>query len=290
MAPTPHDARLRPAPVRLAPRAGSRVRRLPRDRHFSASPAVAALGLAATLAASSVLAPVPAFAGAPLEALSVAWDNCPLSGGSVRVKDFTCDTNLGSSSLYCAFSVLEPIDQIVGFELVVDVQHSNAILPNWWRLGPSPECRHDVLTASIDFSPTDACVDPGFTGAVLQDYLVTQPRGLPSQARIKAVVFVPSPETRAVSNDTTYLAARLILSNDRTVNVDACAGCVEPACLVLNSILVRRVAGAPGGDIALTTPAAAQGNWAYWRNQSGAECSWVPVRTVTWGRVKSLYR
>ena len=42
--------------------------------------------------------------------------------------------------------------------------------------------RHDLLTASLDFSAANECADPGFTGALVQDYLVTEPRGLSSSS------------------------------------------------------------------------------------------------------------
>jgi len=171
----------------------------------------------------------------------------------------------------------------------VDVQHSATSLPDWWRLGPPPDCRHDQLTANVDFSAVNECVPLGLTGALVQDYLITEPRGLASQARIKAVGYVPSPLTVSVTNDTTYLAVRLVLGYDHTVNVAVCTGCTQSACLVLNSILVRRTAGAPGGDIMITTPGPADANWAFWRG-TGVDCTTVPVRNVTWGSIKSLYR
>ncbi|MEO5618818.1 MAG: hypothetical protein ABIS67_13710 [Candidatus Eisenbacteria bacterium] len=243
-----------------------------------------------TLWLVAALTAAPTLASPPLEALRMAWDDCPTSPGASINRLFTCDTNIGSSALFCAFSVLQPIDQIIGLEIVVDVQHSLSSLPDYWRLGPSPQCRHDMLSASVDFSAANECASPGFTGAVLQDYLITEPRGLQSQARIKAVVFVPSPETRSVANDTTYHAVRLVFSHDRTVNVNVCTGCASPACLVLNSVTVRRVKGAFGGDITLSGPGPGNANWAFWRSVVGADCSLVPVRTLTWGSVKSLYR
>jgi hypothetical protein len=63
-----------------------------------------------------------------------------------------------------------------------------------------------------------------------------------------------------------------------------------PACLVLNSILVRRSPGAVGGDSFVSTPGPGDANRATWQG-TGADCSAVPVRRQsTWGAVKSLYR
>jgi hypothetical protein len=227
---------------------------------------------------------------APIEAISMAWSDCPAGVLAQSDNAFNCSTNLDSQSLYCAFSVAQTIDLVVGLELVVDLQHSAVTLPDYWRLGPIPDCRHDMLTAILDFSQATVCENPQFAGTAVQDFLPGEPRGLSSEARIKTVVFVPSPQTRTLSIDSTYLAVRLVLSNDRTVSVGSCSGCTLPACLVLNSVLVRRVAGAPGGDIVLATPAAGHGNWVTWRGGSGADCTLVPARRQTWGSIKSLYR
>lgn len=172
----------------------------------------------------------------------------------------------------------------------MDLQSSAATLPDWWQLGPLPGCRHDLLTASLDYSEATECESPGFVGALVQDYLVGEPRGLPSQARIKAVCYLPTPQTVSVGTDTTYHAVRLELSYDRTTTLNFCTGCAQSACLVLNSILVRRVEGAPGGDIHLQTAGPGNSNWATWRGGGASLCMTVPVRPATWGQIKSLYR
>ena len=88
----------------------------------------------------------------------------------------------------------------------------------------------------------------------------------------------------------TYYAARLVIRHTLTTGTTVCAGCSGPACLVLNSILLRRQPGAIGGDVAVTTPGPGDANWATWQGGAGANCASVPARAVTWGRVKSLYR
>jgi hypothetical protein len=254
---------------------------------------VRAIVCAAAWVAFAVSGVLPAWRPTPAsaaEALHLSWGDCDTGSASVHDNPFTCATDVGSASLYCAFSLASPVDQVVGLELVVDLQHSAASLPDYWLLGPYPDCRHDQLTASLDFSLTTACTDPAFAGAAVQGFLPGQPGGLSSQARIKAVAFVPSPQTRSFSADTLYDALRLVLSYNLTVGSGSCGGCSGPACLVLNSILLRRVSGAPGGDIMVTAAAPANGNWVTWRGGVGANCQLVPVRARTWGSIKSLYR
>lgn len=257
-----------------------------RDRHGLVPRMLATFAVALLLIG---LASRPASA-TPTEALRMAWEDCPLSAAAVGNEVFACDNNAGSASLFCAFSVAHAIDQVIGLELVVDFQSAALVLPDWWQLGPPPDCRHDQLVASVDFTGTNGCEDSGFTGALVQDYLIGEPRGQGTQARIKAVAYVPSPQTIRVGTDTTYHAVRLVLSFDHTTGPSTCTGCVSSGCLVLNSILVRRVPGAPGGDFMVSTPGPASANWATWRGGAPALCTAVPVRPTTWGQLKSLYR
>jgi hypothetical protein len=103
-------------------------------------------------------------------------------------------------------------------------------------------------------------------------------------------VGVPSLEARALDAVTVYHSTRIRLLNDKSSGSFSCLGCNAGACLVLNSIAVRRLPGAPGGDLVLTVPRAGNGNRVTWQGGQGADCSAVPVRRTTWGLVKSLYR
>jgi len=91
--------------------------------------------------------------------------------------------------------------------------------------------------------------------------------------------------------DVMYYGARLNLSNAGTVAPQTvCEGCLGSACLVLNSVLIQRQPGAAGGDVLIGQPGPGDANFATWRGGSDAGCRAVPVRAVTWGQVKSLYR
>jgi hypothetical protein len=87
-----------------------------------------------------------------------------------------------------------------------------------------------------------------------------------------------------------YYAARLTVRHTKTVGDMACSGCLDGACLVLNSILVGRLAGSSGGDYTLQTAGSGDANWARWQGGGGANCAAVPVRNRAWGQLKGLYR
>ncbi len=225
------------------------------------------------------------------EGLFLTWGDCAL-GTSTHDLWSACDTNLGDQKLFCAFRVPFAADSVLGLEVVVDLQHSAPTLPAWWLFAPGG-CRAGVLRPSFDFTGRTACRDffGGNASGTLQSYTVGQPGGAANQARIRtAAAMLPGYGYATLDAAETYYAAILPIPDDNTVGVTACAGCAGPACLVLNSITVRRQPGATGGDIVLAAPGPGNANFATWQGGAGANCAAVPVRSMTWGRIKGLYR
>ena len=261
-----------------------------------ASPARAALRargplvLLAALVTLSALAPRPARAEA---ALYLTWSDCGTSVNGTSDFAFDCTTELGFEELFCAFRMpFASGADVLGVVAVVDIQHEAATLPDWWRLAEVGDCRSGYLSASADFALNVDCVDPwvGLAVAELQAYNAGEPRGGTNQARIKAVAGVVPALARTLDAASVYYGIKLVIQNARSTGAALCAGCRGGACLVLNSIEVKRLAGAPGGDLFLATPGPMNGNWARWQGGVGVDCSLVPTRNMTWGRVKSLYR
>jgi hypothetical protein len=218
------------------------------------------------------------------EALFLSWGDCGPAPGSFKQNRGECGLMV-STPLYCAFEVGQTLDGVLGVEIVIDVQVEPPTLPDWWRYDAGG-CMQGLLHADADFASVSECLDAwqGNASAIVQDYLTGQPYGAANQARIKLVVAVPSPDAVVLSSGVVYYAARLLFPTSML----GCQGCSQSACLVLNSMLVRRLPGQPGGDVFLEAPAPSQGNWALW--QDGAECALVPVRQHSWGQIKSLYR
>jgi hypothetical protein len=227
------------------------------------------------------------------EGLYLSWVDCVLAPAARHDFGYTCTGNLGQQDLYCAFRMPASADSVLGVEVMVDVVHADPALPEWWRFDPAG-CRAGALVAHFDFTLKTACADflLGQAAGDVQGYYVTQPHGAPNQARIMAAAAVlPSAGYRQLDATSMYYAARLTILNLNTVPPEAvCQGCGSPACLVLNGIIIRRQPGAAGGDVYLSTPGEDNANFATWQGGAGANCAAVPVRAVTWGRVKSLYR
>jgi hypothetical protein len=235
-----------------------------------------------------LVAHAPATAGSGGE-LHLDWNAC---GSGTRDLWYLCDRN--DEVVLLSVGFVPPIttgDDVIGIEAVIDLQVASDTLVGWWRLSPSGDCRSGSLAASPDAGPVSPCVDAwgGLGAAAIQGYLAGEPRG-GAQARIKLVAGVPSQSARRLSADTLYAAAVVRIGTDRTVGPLRCPGCDVPVCLVLNSIWLRRLPGAPGGDQFISNPGPGLANQVTWQGGVGADCGLVPVRRTSWGSIKSLFR
>ena len=218
--------------------------------------------------------------------LTLGWSDC-LEGGGLATAAFACNTNSVDFLLVPAFTLAQAIDSLVAIEGVIDMVSQGDPLPSWWELQPGG-CRDGSLVA--DMPPADACLDPwGGNGvAALQAYRVSPETPATNRARIVFTSSVLPAQRVALGAGTSYAAVRLILHSSRTIGT-SCSGCSSTACMVLNSITLKRVPGAAGPDQVVSEPSAST-NWVHWLGVTGVDCAVVPVRNTTWGAIKSLYR
>ena len=231
------------------------------------------------------------FSAAPArsaEGIYLTWNECPLS--TLSASDFTasCAADSGEQSLYCAFTMPFALDSVIAVEITLDVQVAGSLPPYWEYAADG--CRFGSLSAKSEFAAATACTDfwagrAGMEG--LAGYYAGEPRGGAGQARIRITFAVASGQYLRLDAERMYYAARVVFKNRRTTS---CLGCSTPACLVLNSILIGRLPGAPGGDhVCLEVPGPNLANRATWQGVGG-DCNAVPVKVRTWGQLKSLYR
>lgn len=252
---------------------------------FGRVPAAVALLAAVTVLVSELGATRPAGAA---EAIYLSWDGCRSGSQNQSNHNFACDQDGTAQELFVEFTMPQAADNVIAIEVVIDIQHASQTLPDWWRFDEGG-CRVGKVTADVLFpagcvnmwQPNSDQVIGGFA-----DYVTSQPHGQPSQARLRVTLAVYTPYAVTLDASTMYAAARIVLHDDNTTGAPVCAGCGEPACLVLNSILVGRIAG----SLLLEAPGSNNGNWVTWQGGSGANCAAVPVRKHTWGEIKSLYR
>ncbi len=232
-----------------------------------------------------MVVPASAFDGQ----IYLSWDDCALDGAGNADLGTACQFDEGNSALFCAFTLAQSIDDVVGIEVTVDLQHSEGALPDWWRLGKG-DCRDQSLFASGDFTLERVCADPWrISGAALALYTPGLPRGQSSQARLLGLLAIRADSARVLEAGAMYYGLKLLISNQKT-SFPGCAGCLQPACLVLNQVKLLRGAKSVPTEVTLETAGPANANRVTWRGGSGADCASVPVRARTWGQIKSLYR
>jgi hypothetical protein len=233
------------------------------------------------LLALSLAAPARAGAG-----IDLAWSGCAAEGARAQLHD--CEGPETTYLLHAALAVPVPEAEVLGAILVFDLQLAAAAVPPWWQIA-SGGCRDGQVAASV-LTTGRGCEDPwqGQATALLQSTLIPGPLGDPAQVRLIASVAVPSDAAALLTPGPLWQVTTLRLRTERSTGTIACAGCDAGACLVLNSVQLLRAPGSPGGDPVYSDPITPAGQQVTW--QAGAPCKSVPVRRVSWGRIRALYR
>lgn len=238
---------------------------------------VVSTGLALALARSFA---APAGAGG----INLSWNDCGESGIANRIS--SCTSNATVSVLFVSTYPSLPKTQLNGAEIVLWLESSTPTLSPWWNLQPAG-CRAGAVVGAFNFlaGPFN-CVDP-WAGLAAGGVAYNLDPYTPSRARLRGVVAVASGVPASATEDL-YLF-KFVIHHSKTTGTDACAGCLDPMCLVLGSVKLTQPLGV--GDELITNPAVrSHVTW-----QGGPGGPWacpgvVPVRNQTWGALKSLYR
>lgn len=231
---------------------------------------------------------ITAVAAAPIHAqgIAIAWQDCRDPGGSgFGAQNYGCTSNIVTIPLFPSFTLATAVDSVWGMELVIDVAVAETELPAWWRMDPGG-CRAGGWAA--DASLAGSCSDAwnGKGTAASQGWLPGEPGAAANHGRLLVAASVLTEDAVAFEADTPYTAARVLL---RTNNTTDCAGCAGDACLVFNSLLLRRLPGSSVEEVLLSVAQSPGSNMVTWQG-TGANCQSVPARRSTWGAVKALYR
>jgi hypothetical protein len=216
--------------------------------------------------------------------LNLAWNDCGAAGQSNR--NIACTTNSGLNTLVASIVTGFDIPNLVSEESVMDLQTNQAALSPWWLIGGT-NCRAaTAVAASFDFTGGPfTCVDlwenAGFGGV---NYL--GPFEQPNRARIRTVYAINP--GKAIDGVSEWYLFKVNINNSRSTGTGACAGCLDAACIVLNSVKMIQPIGE--GDYTIVNPLLSQS--ATWQGGVvGGGCPGAtPTKSATWGSVKSLYR
>ena len=218
--------------------------------------------------------------------LSLGWGDCRAGGSGTDIQRFGCASSFVELPLFPAFVLAATVDSVISMELVIDVDVAADSLPAWWRTDQG-QCREGGWSADTEAPST--CVDAWNTFGVasFQGWIAGTPGSSIRHGRLLvAAAAVPGTLVK-LDADVLYTACRVVL---RTINTPTCAGCEIPACLVFNSLLIRRAPGSSVEEIPLFAPESPGLTFVHWQDGPGADCQSVPVRRSTWGAVKALYR
>ena len=225
--------------------------------------------------------------------VNISWNDCGWGAFQVDVEN-PCTSNSGSYTLVASFVPPFPIAAYAGNLCVIEVR-SGAGLSPWWRLhdvaaGGCP-ARAGKIAASANFTippfSFGACADA--LGPTAATSLAYEPEvNPPYGALIKAGASVPPGSEVPIDNSKTWYAMAISILKDGTIPTTDCPGCTDGACIEIFELHLFQASPAP--EIVLTDGPQL---WTSYNGKAGyvpQPCPYVPVRSHTWGEIKSLYR
>jgi len=248
------------------------------------------LRLALVAGVSACVAASLAAAAPATQGLSLSWQDCrPPAGGGFLDQAFGCGSNIVEFPMFPSFSLASPIDSVYAMELVIDVDVASGPnpMPAWWAM-QMPPCSANGWAA--DAAPSASCNDAwgGKGTGSFQGWLPGTPGASARHGRLLVAVSALPQDAVKLDAATPYTACRVLL---RSANVSSCPdGCMVPACLVFNSLLIRRFHLPSDQEILVSGGEVAGSDRVTWQGGAGADCASVPTRRATWGAVKALYR
>jgi len=230
------------------------------------------------------------------EGTNLRWNACIGDGGTIN-RNFACDTNSANHVLVGGFELAAGMTDVSGNEIVVDIASASPNLPAWWHFRNAGTCRQNALSFNTAISPLAVnCADwgDGLSVGGVGAYNIGA-RG-PNTSRIVAATAVPPASLAALFAAQEYFSFNVVINSAKTVGSPNCVGCLDPVCIVFNSVNLttpvaannRRLVGPANGF---------DSDFATWQGGGGVVVQGVPgcgaatpTRASTWGTVKSLYR
>jgi len=246
------------------------------------------------LAGAALVACLAASPAAGAAGLSIAWQDCrPPLGSGFNGQSFGCSSDIAEFPIFPSFSLPTTMDSVYSMELVIDVDVARDPLPAWWVMAPGCRANGWFADGNSSFSCADAWGGLG-TGS-FQGWIPGTPGNSTRHARLLVAAGVLPQDAVTLLANASYTACKIVL---RTVNTTMCLGgfvdcndgCNTPACMVFNSLLVRRLHTPEDQEIVISGPEINGSDRIFWQGGTGADCLAVPIRRSTWGAVKALYR
>ena len=205
-------------------------------------------------------------------------------GGAATITN-DCTTNSGADVL--VISMVSPVasSQVVGFEAIVNLTQAG-VLSDWWRFD-SAGCQFGRLTSDADFQLSGTLCNDVFGGLGLGNIVAIYPgpgsNMIPANSeRLDVFAAVDALRPMTVDASTENSLFHLVIHHLGTLGPGACAGCLTPTALAVDDILIGQEPGV--GDVRVNGDGSGQ-----YVSYNGGNTP-TPVRSTTWGAIKSLYR
>lgn len=231
------------------------------------------------ITAAMALVATSAFAGTP--GCNLSWAKCPTLATSGTNFTNACDGAQGLKSVTASFRASHAISDFAGIDAVIDIGLFTANSPYW--AVETGGCAAGAVTAGIAGVQAGTCPTGLYDASTFSALAFERPN--PSRLRVR-LSQVNGGAAAAVVAGTLYQGAVLNLDSDAG---SACAGCADPACLVLNNLTVS---GFNTSEVESIETADIR-NYATYNGGAigGSGCpAATPSHNSTWGQVKSLYR
>ncbi len=239
--------------------------------------------------------------------LNLAWNNCYPSPGAASNMSFVCDdsspgagdANHQTFRLYGSVITGFDLDGVLAWEARVDWQVANPVLDPWWQLATGERPDGALAFSFNGFTDGTSCdqqlmmpASPAIVGAFDWGERANGNR----KAQLAMIAGRTTPVSMAASTEYQLFCVQIDSRNTRIDGGDGttavCAGCLDPACMVLTYLeLDVPPAGGNYGKNVFTQPD--QRQHVTWQGGSigGLGCpAQVPVHRTTWGEVRTLYR
>ena len=239
-------------------------------------------------------------AGEARAGLDLTWQACPANGGTSNINVDCCSN--GYYDLVGTFQVPEPHDCLVEIVAVLDLQvEGSTVLTPFWRFETGGCNSGGVVASSEPDELQGGCSvpspwDSSTTNAV---FLGQSTRGTNIARFIVVVYGRPFFTVDSLGAGQTYYAFHFrFRTSNATESGGACLGCRDRVAIVWN--WCELMALLPGdaercresifGTNRIISSPGLVSNCATWNDASSATCASTPVRNLTWGKLKTLYR
>ena len=226
--------------------------------------------------------------------VGLRWNACLSDGGAIN-KAFACNSNTGTNLIVGTFELGVDLASTSGNEVVIDLASASSPLPAWWQFKNVGTCRTTALNMSFSNPTATNCVDwaAGQASGGIGAYNIGA-RGA-NTARLVAAIAVPPALLADLVAATEYYSFSIAITNVKTVGTGACAGCLDPVCIVFNSINLTTPVLANNIKL-IGSSNGTDSNYCTWQGGAGVVTGGgsgcpaaTPTRSATWGQVKALY-